>query len=406
MPVAPLKSIRALGFALLPLGLAFNPWLVGALVSPDGRMESLANRLVVFALEALILGGGAALLLWPDWFRRRWPQLLLALGSTLFGLLLVEGGARLAIAVKYRFFPPDRSRSSYYGWVTEANITRTAGQPGYGAAHYSTGPHGFRHWGDPAAPRRKLLVLGDSYTQACAVSDGEAYYDRIARESPNVELFAYGCGGYSSLQEYMILDAFFDQIRPDLILWQFCSNDLVENSPELEALSYFNARMRRPYLCGGKIEWRVPATHFGFFYDLAQSSYVLRLICNLQTEALNARRQYWLEKDFTRERPLCEAAAETTRQIMAMARRRAGKTPIVAFSSTEAPWVGDAYARACAAAGIDYLPGVAAAVEAEKKKGVVVDGMPVDAHWNANGHAIAGKMLLEHLRKNYAACLK
>ena len=324
-------------------------------------------------------------------------RLLLAAVSSCLGLLLLEGGIRLAVAIHYHFFPPDRSRESYYGWVAQPNLNETREVPGYGLVHFSTGAHGFRRWGDVGTRRRKLLVLGDSYTQAGMVSDGETYYDLLARELPDTEVFAYGCGGYGSLQEYMILDRYLDEIRPELILWQFCSNDVIENSVELEAKSAYNAHMRRPYLRGGRIEWLTPSTDFGFVYNLVQSSYLLRTLCRLQYDAPNARRGSWLEKDYAREGELCAKAAETTRQIMEMVRRRAGRTPIVAFSTSEAPWVGDAYVRACQAARIDYIPGVAAAVEREKARGVAVDAMPIDSHWNARGHAIAGRLILDHL---------
>ena len=43
------------------------------------------------------------------------------------------------------------------------------------------------------------------------------------------QVFSYGCGGYGSLQEYMILDKYFDIIDPDIIIIQTSSNDISDN---------------------------------------------------------------------------------------------------------------------------------------------------------------------------------
>jgi hypothetical protein len=58
------------------------------------------------------------------------------------------------------------------------------------------------------------------------VSDGDTYYAIIKRKL-DAEVFAYGAGGFGTLQEYMILDRYVDMIHPSLILWQFCLNDFI-----------------------------------------------------------------------------------------------------------------------------------------------------------------------------------
>jgi len=58
------------------------------------------------------------------------------------------------------------------------------------------------------------------------VSDEDTYYAIIKRKL-DAEVFAYGAGGFGTLQEYMILDRYVDMIHPSLILWQFCLNDFI-----------------------------------------------------------------------------------------------------------------------------------------------------------------------------------
>jgi len=106
--------------------------------------------------------------------------------------------------------------------------------------------------------RPNLLVVGDSFTQAVQVDGGEAYYDIVGR-SLGYDVFAYGAGGYGSLQEYLALRELVDRYEPSLVVWQLCSNDFVNNSHDLERASRINnVRRRRPYWEDGDIRYRRP----------------------------------------------------------------------------------------------------------------------------------------------------
>jgi hypothetical protein len=121
--------------------------------------------------------------------------------------------------VKNKISEPDKSFSTYIGWETKSYQSWKRYVEGYGEIVFSTSQYGFRVFGDINTKKKKILVVGDSYTEGTTVSDGYLYYDYIKRNHKNVEIFAYGAGGYSSLQEYMIVDKYFDIIKPDLIIW-------------------------------------------------------------------------------------------------------------------------------------------------------------------------------------------
>lgn len=126
------------------------------------------------------------------------------------------------------------------------------------SVHRSPGRHGFRHFGDVNSVKPKLLIIGDSFTQATAVSDGKTYAALVGK-ALGMEVFAYGAGGYGTLQEYLILDRYIDEIKPALILWQFCINDFINNDNELEQNSTINNHgLTRPYLVDGVIARRPP----------------------------------------------------------------------------------------------------------------------------------------------------
>src|SRR6188472_4275529 len=89
-------------------------------------------------------------------------------------------------------------------WYAQDLIETTARGAVY-TVHRSQGSHGFRQYGNVQSRKPKLLIIGDSFTQASAVSDDRTYHALLKRQL-GMEVFAYGAGGYGTLQEYLILD--------------------------------------------------------------------------------------------------------------------------------------------------------------------------------------------------------
>ena len=59
----------------------------------------------------------------------------------------------------------------------------------------------------------------------------------LFKKELGIEVFAYGAGGYGTLQEYLILDEVIDEIQPTTMFWQFCNNDFTDNDHALEVAS-------------------------------------------------------------------------------------------------------------------------------------------------------------------------
>ena len=116
--------------------------------------------------------------------------------------------AEIAIRLFYQFGNLATASSMQYtdgpGWRTTPHIKDTRSFPGYGKIAYSTTRNGFRVFGDPHSKKQKIFFIGDSQTQSRKVSDGDTYFEFVGRQTDS-EIFAYGGGGYGSLQEYMIL---------------------------------------------------------------------------------------------------------------------------------------------------------------------------------------------------------
>lgn len=86
----------------------------------------------------------------------------------------------------------------------------------------------------PKPPGRyRVLALGDSFTFGWGVELEDAWHSRAAREleapdERSVEVVAAGVPGWSPLQQFVFLEQRGLDLQPDLVLWQLCSNDLLE----------------------------------------------------------------------------------------------------------------------------------------------------------------------------------
>jgi hypothetical protein len=96
---------------------------------------------------------------------------------------------------------------------------------------------------------KKIVFTGDSFTHAHEVSSGKAYYDVFEENTRNLfSVYAAGIGGFGNWQEYLALESVFDEVKPEIVVWQLCGNDVENNVFELDNASLFNNQMPRPYL--------------------------------------------------------------------------------------------------------------------------------------------------------------
>ncbi|MEO1259722.1 MAG: SGNH/GDSL hydrolase family protein [Bacteroidota bacterium] len=122
--------------------------------------------------------------------------------------------------------------------------------------------NGFKTFGDSNSLKYKTLYIGDSYTAGIEVSTEKTFYS-LLKDSLEMEIFAFGQAGYGTLQEYLILDRWIDRINPDLIVWQFCCNDFIDNYAPLEIKCGYKIGKRRPYLNkSGNIYYQRPLSYW------------------------------------------------------------------------------------------------------------------------------------------------
>ncbi len=389
-----------IGLGLIFIGLICNEWVLGALFSGDRAIQNAENRIIILVLEILCVIVGAFLIGFRKTIRAK--EVIFSIITFFLFLLFFEGGIRIFYFVSNKITPRERNFSNYLGWETVADYHSQRIIKGYGKINYSTKKWGFRVLGDVDTKKVKIFVVGDSFTQGQTVSDGETYFDFIKGNANKVEIFAYGGGGYGSLQEYMILDKYIDIIRPDLILWQFASNDLINNEFELECASFRNNNhMVRPYYRRGQIEWRYPTQRRGLLYKIVQASYLLRFL-DIRIKILKNKKSGSIEDALNEDHPLLKKTIRTTSEIFGLVKKRIGNIPIYAFCVDNPKWLGTAFEDICRNCDLNYIPGVPEAVLKQKEAGITVDGSPFDSHWNKNGHAIAGQIILDYFIENKA----
>jgi hypothetical protein len=206
------------------------------------------------------------------------------------------------------------------GWISPANTCAHDGD-----ITWSTTRYGFRRFGDVDSRKAKILVIGDSFTEARKISDKDTYYDYLAHSMKNVELFAYGCGGYSSLQEYRIYREFSNIINPSLIIWQFCSNDLREIFFHLDCTCFWGQQFYvRPYYVDGNIAMLDLANCFKL-KGIGRASSLYRLILSrLKRLTYNHLPSSSIDGHY-------DEAVNITIEIMKQAKNLNPAVPIVAF---------------------------------------------------------------------------
>jgi lysophospholipase L1-like esterase len=267
--------------------------------------------------------------------------------------------------------------------------------------HVSFRPDGFRVFGDPSAREPRVLVVGDSYTQAVQVSDDDTYYALLGR-ALGAQMFVYGAGGFGTLQENLILDQYFEAIQPDLIVWQFCSNDFINNAFELEQASVLNNNhLVRPYLEDGRIVYALPTPDplgLRTFWGL-KSRVAYALLTRWDAFESEARAAGSVEHAIERlgfEHPGFRRSIDTTDRLLGMLRERVGATPVVAFNCDAAEPYTTAFQMISARHGIDFWPDVARGVDLAQGRGSVVRAS--DYHWNPLGHRVVAEALEARVR--------
>ncbi|MEZ6183812.1 MAG: SGNH/GDSL hydrolase family protein [Planctomycetota bacterium] len=88
-------------------------------------------------------------------------------------------------------------------------------------------------------PRLRVLALGDSVTFGYHVDDPETYPAFLrAQVGPEVEVLNGGCGSFTITDERRYLEERLLALEPDVVVLQFCANDVVSAELDRTPLRY------------------------------------------------------------------------------------------------------------------------------------------------------------------------
>jgi lysophospholipase L1-like esterase len=173
------------------------------------------------------------------------PELLLSLAT----VLLVLAGLGVA-EVALRLFDPrylDRTRgpdvySERLGWKL---------RPGFQGFVHDTwttvndgGYRGRDHAAGKAPGRIRIVMLGDSITFGHRVRDDQTFSALLASRTGRFEVLNLGVEGYGTDQELIVLQEEGLRRHPDVVILNFCSNDVLNNALDRD---HQDGRTPKPY---------------------------------------------------------------------------------------------------------------------------------------------------------------
>ena len=326
-------------------------------------------------------------------------------------VIVFIGETILRISSKEEFAKPiphppydTAQKDDLLGWKMTPNYSFSGTLKDLGGVAYNVkiryDSNGFKAYGNPQSDRPGILFIGDSYTASVEVSNEKSFFN-IIRDSLNIEAFAYGHAGYGTLQEYMIFDKWLDVINPDIVVWNVCSNDFIDNFYELEMVCGYKVGERRPYLeQNGNITYQIPVNWFDklqekvFFFKWIEDR-----LENLKTIITGEKKhvgEYFIATEKRNFKPFDDSVNITTKIVGKIKKRLPKTTKLIAFSSDLYQPQLDEFKKIFEHYGFSFYSSPALLVhEYENNKAVVraSDGY----HWNELGHKLIADGLITEL---------
>ena len=188
----------------------------------------LITILKVLALAAAVTAPVLSLVL----FETKRKEIILALGSLAACLSLGEvilRGVYPQIMEHNELFEPD----SVLGWRFIPNKSALIVYEGEGRHFVETNAAGFRDapFISDTDAATKIMVLGDSFLTNIAVRAGDVFTEVMERRMANTSVMNFGVNGYGQVQEYLLLERWFERVDPDvLVLMIYVRNDFQDNT--------------------------------------------------------------------------------------------------------------------------------------------------------------------------------
>ncbi len=133
------------------------------------------------------------------------------------------------------------------GWFPRENSEKTV--KGSRIIHVKHNKNGFRDIDHGPKTKKRIAFLGDSFVWGYDVEYGERFTEYLQKKLPDWEIINMGVSGYSTDQELILLERWFDFFKPDIVFLVICDNDQPGNGTN-RIYSYY-----KPYFTynGGRL---------------------------------------------------------------------------------------------------------------------------------------------------------
>jgi hypothetical protein len=163
--------------------------------------------------------------------------------SLLFALGLAEGGLRFFFAEKFSHPSDERNLLYEYhetlGWAPPKNTTKLF----TGASRTITVTHnseGFRGPEPVKNDKPNVIFLGDSFVWGYDVEASERFTEKFQAKHPEWNVYNLGVSGYGTDQAFLLLQQFFDEYKPYIVILIFCTdNDVEDNAHNMRHGGYY-----------------------------------------------------------------------------------------------------------------------------------------------------------------------
>jgi lysophospholipase L1-like esterase len=323
--------------------------------------------------------------------------------------LICEGVVRI---YSWLFFPKMMRINTAYGWYHATDSQKYFTTEGEKAliVQNKLGHRGPNYGERTAKGKKRVLVLGDSFTEGSHVGEEDLFTNIIANKNPNLEVMNAGIGGWSTVQEYLYLRNAGIDLNPDLVLLMFFENDLIEN-----CLSFYPSIGPRPYayMQNGQLvinenpspdEWRKYVLPLPFAlqlnrYSLAYNFFNFRVYQTFRASYLNKMEYEDVRK--TDSYPKMEIASLLYKQMHKMLNERTmlfavGLIPTKQDAQKGSSVVIPTFLSFCQEQGISCIS-LLQPLKDEYDKG----SKPyynLDIHWNRTGHRVAAEVLGKYIQ--------
>ena len=155
-------------FPILVLLLTINEFTLGIFFSSYGK---IGNHQILLAIRLFDIYGflvGIFLIKRKNISSIGHLKLLtlLLIGAFIFLEIMV----RSIISIRYNFYINSISSSEKLGWETIENVNLISRPQGYNrVVTFSTGKYGFRQFGNINTSKKKIFIIGDSFTEGVGI---------------------------------------------------------------------------------------------------------------------------------------------------------------------------------------------------------------------------------------------